>query len=341
MTPKKRKKKRVRNRQWRPDTIDTFSREPVRTDTAGLDDANAAPVYNIAAEEANGLVVSPYGQLAYVNYEGVEYLSKVSESIGAATSLAPGDRVAITFQDGEAQVTGLAPRRTKLSRLANTRGGQYEQLIAVNVDRLIIVSAAAKPKFKRGMVDRYLITAQVGGVEPVLCVNKMDLVEHEPAEAPTYRELGVPVVLTSCADGRGLDELRTWFEGCSCVLAGASGVGKSSILNALNPELNLETQEVSGYNEKGKHTTTTARLYEFGGIRIIDTPGVRKLGLWDVTPEELAFYFPEMTEYAQACRFRDCTHMHEPGCAVLQAVDEGEIPKHRYGSYLRIRESIE
>ncbi len=341
MTPKKRKKKRVRNRQWRTDSVDTFSHEPVRTDTAGLDDTSVSPAYDITEDEANGLVVSPYGQLAYVKHEGAEYLSRVSEHVGGGASLAPGDLVAVTFQGGELVVTGLAPRRTKLSRLANTRGSQFEQVIAANIDRLIIVAAAAKPNFKRGMVDRYLISAQVGDVEPFLCVNKMDLVEQEPEEVATYRELGVPVVLTSCADGRGLDALRSWFEGKLSVLAGASGVGKSSILNVLNPELSLETHEVSGYNEKGRHTTTTARLYEFDSIRIIDTPGIRKLGIWGVTPEELAFYFPEMAEYAQACRFRDCTHIHEPGCAVLQAVEEGVIPSHRYGSYLRIRESIE
>ena len=336
---KRKKKKRVRDRQWDA-TSDTFSGEPVRAEGAGEEEEDQLQSA-IDASEANGLVVSPYGNLAYVWVDGAEHLCRVWDSIGRAVSLAPGDEVAVRFEHGEGQVTGLAPRRTRLSRLAGAKGQRYEQVVAANIDRLIIATAAARPKFKRGIVDRYMICAQAGGVEPVLCVNKMDLVKNEPDELHPYRELGIPILLTSCEDGRGLDDLRQALEGRFSVLAGASGVGKSSLLNALEPSLNIETQEVSNFNEKGRHTTTTARLYTFNNIRIIDTPGIRKLGISGVSPEELAFYFPEIEPYAHACKFRDCTHTCEPGCAVLEAVENGDIPQQRYGSYLRIRESME
>lgn len=341
MPGKKRKKtKRVRDRRWDA-ASDTFSGEPVRAEGAGEDEAEDQLQTAIDASEANGLVVSPYGNLAYVWVEGAEHLCRVWDSIGRAVSLAPGDEVAVRFEHGEGHVIGVARRRTRLSRLAGAKGQRYEQVVAANVDRLIIATAAARPRFKPGIVDRYLVCAQAGGVEPVLCVNKMDLVDEPPTELEAYQETGFPVILTSCEDGRGLDEFRQALEGQFSVLAGASGVGKSSLLNALEPSLDIETREVSHFNEKGRHTTTTARLYAFNNIRIIDTPGIRKLGISGVSPEELAFYFPEIEPHARACKFRDCTHTCEPGCAVLEAVENGDIPQQRYGSYLRIRESME
>jgi ribosome biogenesis GTPase len=214
-------------------------------------------------------------------------------------------------------------------------------VFAANVDVLVVVASAAKPAFKPGLVDRYLIAAEVGGVEAVLCFNKVDLVDAEPPELQAYRDLGVHVIKTSCETGEGLNELRAALRGKMSIFAGHSGVGKSSLLNALQPDLDLETREISEATKKGKHTTTTARLYQLDdGIRVIDTPGIRALGLWEVSPEEVAYYFPEIAEHGAGCKFRDCTHTHEPKCAVREAVETGAISRHRFESFQRIRESL-
>ncbi len=341
MAKKRGQKKGKRQRTWSADE-DTFSREPVRGGAEREDGFHERePEVGVTTEEANAVVIGPYGNFCYVQMEGEERLCRVGRGLGEGTSLAPGDRVLVEEEADGPVVQAMAPRQRKLSRLVTKHNTRTEQTIAVNVDQLVIVSAAAKPRFKRGMTDRYLISAQVGGVDPLLCVNKMDLVREEPPEVQPYRDLDVPVVLTSIVTGQGLDALRAALEDKVSVLAGASGVGKSTLINALNPDLDLATQEVSGFNEKGRHTTTSARMYSFGRVRIIDTPGVRKLGLWGVSLEELNYYFPELKSRALHCRFNDCTHTHEPGCAVTAAVEAGEISKSRYGSYLRIRESME
>jgi ribosome biogenesis GTPase len=238
-------------------------------------------------------------------------------------------------------VQAIATRRTRLSRLAHVHSDLSEQVIAVNVDVLVIVASAVKPRFKPGLVDRYMIAAQVGAIEPLLVVNKMDLVESEPGEVQLYRGLGLPVIQTSCVTGLGLDELRRALRGKLAVFAGHSGVGKSSILNVMSPALDIRTGEVSDINEKGRHTTALSRMHLIDGdIRIIDTPGVRNLGIFNVTTEEVAFYFPEFVEIAGQCRFHNCTHIHEPECAVRNAVEAGDIPRLRYESYRRIRDSL-
>ena len=174
----------------------------------------------------------------------------------------------------------------------------------------------------------------------LVVVNKSDL----PAAA-TGEELGGGsggVVRVSAKTGEGIDRLRTHLENSVSVLAGQSGVGKTSLINCLHPDIALETREVSDYNEKGRHTTTVSRLYHLaGGIDIIDTPGIRQLGVWDVTKEEVALYFPDIAALGEHCRFRDCSHTHEPGCAVQDAVETGALPAVRYKSYCRIRDSLD
>ncbi len=342
---KKRQKKgpAVRTRDWitRHEFAFTHDRAKHRK-AAGVPEP---PPLTIAPEDVrpNAIVVAHTGRWAFVWSDDRELMAEIDERLGRdrSTVLASGDEVRIEFAGETPIVRGVAPRRTKLSRLAHVHSALEEQVIAANVDLLVIVASAARPNFKPGLVDRYLIAAQVGHIEPILVVNKIDLVHTEPEAVRLYREIGMRVIGTSCETGEGLDALRAALAGQLSVVAGHSGVGKSSLINALDPTLKLPVQEVSQYNEKGKHTTTNSRLFQLaGGIRIIDTPGARNLGVWNVSPEEVAYYFPEMAEFAAACRFRNCIHTHEPGCAVREAVETGAIPRARFDSYLRIRDSL-
>ncbi len=348
MKQHRKRKSRVRNRDWETQHEQAFSHDlkrHLRTNTPIAPVAASQTTASIPGDfEPNGLVVSHSKKWAFVWWNDQEHLCRISDALVErdSTILAAGDEVLVERQeDGEPTVRAVKPRRTKLSRHAIEDSRVSEQVIAANVDLLLIIVAAAKPTFKPGLVDRYLICAEAGGVEPILCINKMDLVDGPPGDVEVYRALSVPVILASCADGRGIEELRARLRGKFSVLAGQSGVGKSSLLNVLDPGLDLATREVSASNEKGKHTTTSSRLYRLDGdITIIDTPGVRQLGIWKVGSQELAFYFPEIAQHATGCRFRDCTHFSEPGCAVRAGVESGDIPERRFVSYLRIRSSI-
>lgn len=260
-----------------------------------------------------------------------------------ASLLAPGDRVLVAYDaDGAAIVRGIAERRTELFRYAGVHGRLNRQVIAANVELLVIVAAATHPPFRPGLIDRFLIAAQLGGVTPLLCVNKMDLVTEAPAEVGIYRELDIVICYTSCVTGQGIDGLRDALRGKTSVFAGHSGVGKSSLLNTMDPHLRVLTREVSEATRRGRHATTNARLYELAGdIHVIDTPGIRTLGLWDVSPEEVALYFPEIAELTAGCKFRNCTHVHEPDCAVRAGVETAVLSRARYDSYRRIRSCLE
>lgn len=342
---KKRQKKGppVRTRDWASAHEFAFTHDRARHRKAASVPAPPAPELAPEHVAPNALVVSHTGRWAFIQMEEREYMAEIDERLGRddSTVLAPGDAVQVEFSGETPIIRGIAPRRSKLSRLAHVHSDLAEQVIAANIDLLVIVAAAARPNFKPGLVDRYLIAAQIGSVEPVLVINKMDLVDTEPEEVSLYREIGMSVLATSCTTGVGIEALRGRLAGKWSVVAGHSGVGKSSLLNALDPAVEIATQEVSPYNEKGRHTTTNARLYTLrGGIRVVDTPGARNLGVWNVTHEEVAYYFPELAEVGEMCKFRDCTHTHEPGCAVRESVETGAVPKARYASYLRIRESL-
>jgi ribosome biogenesis GTPase len=344
----KKKRRRVRTRNWEKNDQHEFSftHDRVKHRRAQVKLSRSAEDQNPLPTEftPNAIVIAHSKKWAFVTLEGEEQLCIVDERLREddATLLAPGDQVLVEWEGDEAIVRGVAPRRTRLCRPGGEGARIAEQVLAANVDILILVTAAAEPPFRPGLVDRYLIAAEVGGVEPVLCVNKMDLVDDPPAELQIYRELGVRIVLTSCEKDTGLDELRDVLRGKLSVLSGHSGVGKSTLLNHLDPDLRIKTQTTSESTGKGRHTTTAARLYELSDdICIIDTPGIRALGLWQISPEEVAYYFPEIAEAGQACKFRDCTHTHEPQCGVRAAVESGELSALRYDSYLRIRASLE
>jgi ribosome biogenesis GTPase len=347
MKSRRKKNKDVRARDWseaeKYDTAFTHDRAKHRKAQAGF---VSIPSNVIPPEEVrpNGLVVSHSGHWAFVSRDGEEVLCLIDEGLGEGrvSVLAPGDEVQVESVEGQPVVRGVAPRRTKLSRLANEQSRVQEQVIAANVDILVIVASAVQPRFKPGLVDRYLVTASAGGVEPVLALNKIDLMKAEPAAVAGFRELGLRVFGTSAKTGQGTEELRGALEGKLAVMSGQSGVGKTSLLNAMDPSLDLATQEVSALTEKGKHTTSAGRLYRLAGnIRVIDTPGIRQLGVWGISHEEIAFYFPEIADLAEACRFRNCTHIHEPDCAVREGVEARKVSLLRYNSYRHIRESLE
>jgi ribosome biogenesis GTPase len=264
----------------------------------------------------------------------------------AKNPVAVGDRVRVSpgESENEGRVDAVEPRRNRLSKPVADSAGRREQVVVANVDYLAIVVSAARPPLRPGLIDRFLIAAGRQGIEPVVIVNKIDLVDRDELEAEmsAYAGLGKRLVYTSALKPIGLERLRRLLAGRQTVFVGHSGVGKSSLLNALLPDLGLRTRDVSRKSGRGVHTTTQVVLYEFDeGGSVIDTPGVRAVGLWNVEPEDVDVYFEEITTVSEGCRFRGCTHRHEPDCAVEAAVEKGEIDPRRFASYLRIVESLE
>jgi ribosome biogenesis GTPase len=210
------------------------------------------------------------------------------------------------------------------------------------VDQLLIVASVRKPPLTAGSIDRYIIAGEAGGLDPVICINKTDLARDESEYvglARMYEEMEYPVLLTSARQRTGLDRLKDALRGKSTVLAGHSGVGKSSLLNAIQPGLKLKTGPVT---TKGRHVTAWTSLLklDIGGY-VVDTPGIREFTLWEIEKRDVAQFFPQIWELSHDCRMPDCIHLHEPDCAVQAAVESGEVPRSRYDSYVRIVETIE
>jgi ribosome biogenesis GTPase len=261
--------------------------------------------------------------------------------------IAIGDQVSLkALGNGAGVITGLQKRRNQLSRqAAGTRPD--EQVIAANIDQVIPVFAIAQPAPKWNLLDRYLVSAEAQNLPALICITKLDLLDGSPeAQAALeeilqdYRRAGYPVLLFSSHTNQGVEEMRQALQGKISVLMGKSGVGKTSLLNAIQPGLGRRVSQVSDYNNKGRHTTTCLEMIplEKGGA-IIDTPGTREFGLWDIDTDELALYFPEMRPHLGLCKFGlDCHHNEEPGCAIRKAVTSGLISPFRYQSYLRLRE---
>lgn len=235
----------------------------------------------------------------------------------------------------EGIIESVEPRRGSLCRTIRGR----QQIIVTHVDQVFIVASAAEPRLKPHLIDRLLVTAEKSRIRPVVCINKIDLLD--PADLQplvgVYSQMGYDVLLLSAQTGHGIERLRRRLVGRQSVVVGQSGVGKSSLLNAVDPTLRLEVAPVSSENEKGKHTTTTARLLPlaFGGY-VVDTPGIRQFQLWDVIPEEVAGFCRDLRPYVSRCRFPNCTHTHEADCAVKNAVADGRLDERRYESYCRL-----
>ena len=254
-----------------------------------------------------------------------------------------GDRVAVaTLPDGSGMIEHVEPRRTKFSRRQpGPRGVWREDLLVANVDQVLVVFACADPPPHLRLVDRFLIVAEANEVDAVLVANKVDLVGEEGARElfGEYERIGYPVEYVSARGAINVVRLRDRLAGRVSVVTGPSGVGKSTLLNAVQPGLQLATGEVSEVLHKGRHTTVSAELIPVAGPAggwVADTPGLRELGLFQVPPDELAMSFPEMRPLLGACAFNDCTHIHEPRCAVRAAVGRGDVSEERYESYRRL-----
>jgi ribosome biogenesis GTPase len=264
-----------------------------------------------------------------------------SLAIDARNIVATGDRVWIRpAQADEGFIERIEPRHGMLTRAAKNR----LHVIVANVDQVVIVVSLVEPELKPHLIDRYLVSAEQGGIAPVICLNKADLVN--PAEYQAliglYSQLGIPTLLTSATTGLGIDRLRALLRDRQTVFSGQSGVGKSSLLNAVQPGLGLRVREVSEANQKGRHTTVTAEMIRLDqGGWVFDTPGIRQFELWDLIPEEVEGFFPEFRPFVPLCAYPDCSHTHEDRCAIKRAVERRLISASRYTSYLGMYHGLE
>ena len=286
-----------------------------------------------------GIILVSYGSRGVVQLDdGRQVACKYRRSIGRPYC---GDRVGVEWADGESAVVSAIHERANEFARANTRG--RKQVVAANLDQVLIVIAPA-PEPSRDLVERYLVAAHSLGIKPVIVVNKAELLETASfdrtgplSRLDEYRELGYEVIETSCMGAPGTAGLEHSLEKQTSILAGQSGVGKSSLVNQLLPDLELQTGALSRVTGKGTHTTTTTIMYTLPcGGRLIDSPGVWEYGLWELDRQELADGFIDFAHADTSCRFNDCKHSGEPGCAVIQAIEDGKIREWRYQSYLRL-----
>jgi ribosome biogenesis GTPase len=317
------------------------------------DDARAAvaEIEGVAEPTSSGIVLFATGGECRVLFDGGDVRDcLVAPDLAASqrSDLAVGDRVEVAEGEGRvATVVGVLPRRSVLSRRDSGPGGRYtERVVAANVDRVVVVASARQPALRPRLLDRYLVAADRGGAGVAIAITKVDLLDACESEAllaslEPYRGLGVPVLACSSVAGTGVPALAALLQGATAVLVGQSGVGKSSLLNALEPSLRIETR-ATGRANKGRHTTAASTLHLLaGGTRVIDTPGIREFGLWQLSREELRESFHEFDPIAPACRYADCAHAREPACAVRAAAERGAISAGRYESYLRLLETLE
>lgn len=260
------------------------------------------------------------------------------------TVLAVGDKVFFSVAaENQGAIEQVDTRQTVLARRGSGPRSRLQHIIAANVEQVVIVVSAREPKFRPRLIDRYLVAAEYGELEAAICINKIDLDPEGPYEPSLgmYRSLGYPAIATSATEGVGVDELQELLKDKTSVLAGQSGVGKSTLLSAIEPDLELKTTRISSKTGKGQHATKAASLLTLGfGGYVIDTPGIRQFSLWDVPAVDLAGSYPEIARFGQDCRFQPCSHVKEINCAVKAALEEGKIFATRYESYVNLYEAL-
>ncbi len=271
------------------------------------------------------------------------------DNITSTNPIAVGDVVLADMEnelENTLTITDIAPRKNYITRSSPHNRNQHH-IIASNLDQSLLFATLKEPRTSLGFIDRFLITSEAYHVPSVIVFNKSDLYKEKEIEKfaaikEIYEAIGYKVQLMSIEKNDGVEEVKSLLKDKTTLLSGHSGVGKSSFINIVFPELRLRTQDVSGWSGKGLHTTTFAEMFNlsFGG-RVIDTPGIRELGLVDISKQELSHYFPEMRALINDCQFNNCMHINEPGCAVKEAVNAGTVHPDRYYSYLNILESIE
>lgn len=303
-----------------------------------------------------GRIVQSTGQWYEVAYEEGDNSQTIScrlpgrfrlENHKLTNPIAVGDYVHFSRNDdGSGSIEEIEDRQNYLIR-ESTHHQKGNQILVANIDCAYVVQSIKMPNIKRGFLDRFLVTCEAYQIPARIILNKMDLASekdkpHIDKFAELYDSLGYNVLLSSIKDEESLDRLKNDLKSKTSVFVGPSGVGKTSLLNHIEPSINRKVGAVSHYNEKGVHTTTFAKLLplQLGGY-LVDTPGLREFGLVNIEPWELSLFFPEMLEFRQQCKFNNCTHSHEPGCGVMEAFEEGHIHPDRYDSYLNILDSLE
>ena len=313
----------------------------VRLDEAPADDSTA-PLQVDESLCRKGRVLSVHGVASVVEGEGgvltrcatrrlLKTLSTDQRHVVAAGDVVWFRPVGVD----EGIIERVEPRHGTLSRASRGR----RHILVTNVDQLLIIASVAEPYLKPNLIDRFLVTAEKAAIRPLICLTKIDLIDPATIQPliGVYSQMGYRTLALSIRDGRGIDRLRRELFGKESAVAGQSGVGKSSLLNAVEPGLALRVAEVSAENQKGRHTTTTARLLPLSrGGYVIDTPGIRQFELWDVIPEEVGGYFRDIRPFVSHCGFPDCTHTHEYDCAVKHAVADGWLDLRRYESYCNL-----
>ncbi len=270
------------------------------------------------------------------------------DGLSSTNPVAVGDEVEIEVEgvaENTAIINTIYDRKNYMAR-ASPHHRLHHHIIASNLDQALLFATLKDPRTSQGFIDRFLVSAEAYHIPAIVVFNKSDIYKAKELEKFTelkdmYEQIGYRIVLASMQTGQGADEIKTFLHNKTTLLSGHSGVGKSTFINTVFPEMGLRTQEVSGWSGKGMHTTTFAEMFNLpGGGKIIDTPGIREYGLVDIPKQELSHYFPEMRRLLSFCQFNNCLHINEPGCAVKSAAEMGDIAMERYVSYYNILESI-